>query len=281
MGKLPDFVLFCMQIKRLKEPNQDSQFMIVNNTDHISEHVREDSKFESEDETKGPSCLNEETPTKTVKNSKERIVQGEDLEMGGDGSQETTGFDSSAKKKKRKNQEDSGGNQKKKRNLDDKEVSNLPETSVDRSARETEELYLKFEQAKKDRDLWQQNSVSSFKKDEEKKRNSLDAVEGEDVAQSRLEAGEAQIDDTENDNVKEMSDTPIDVGNAAECHQGPDVLCAGNTEASDREDGGFLSQGREVLKLVRNKIGHVINRNYVSLHLLRGAKQASSWSISF
>lgn len=240
--------------------------MIVNNTDHIPELEREDKELEGDDKTKEPSCINEDAPNKTGKKRKER----EGVETGVVGSQETSAFDTGGQTKKRKKVQ-TGEKKKKKRKVDG-EGNVLPETSVDRSARETEELYLKLEKA--NRDLWLQNSVSSFKKDDEKieTRDSPEAVEGEDVAQSKLEeAGEAQIDDTENNKVKVMSDTPVHGGNAAGSHESRD-LCAGTTEASDREDGGFLSQGRGVKKLLRNKTNHV--RTVVHVVLVLYFKQS-------
>jgi len=173
------------------------------------------------------------------------------------------GFAASGKKKKRKTSE-TGEKRKKKRKLDIEEATILRETSVDRSARETEELYLKLE--KSNRALWLQSSVLSLKEDAGKTENRvdavansdpIDAVEGEDVAHSKLEGGVAQIDHTDNNEVKVMSDTPVPGDIAADSKLSPD-LCGGTTEASDREEGVFLSEGRGVIKLVRNNTEHVI-----------------------
>jgi len=248
-----DFMLYCMQRKRLEEQYEDSQFMVVIHTDRTSEHNREHAKLESNDGTMGPSCIIEDAPNTTGRKRKERTVNGEGVKTGLVGSQETSGTDTSGKKRGKTSEK-----KKKKRKLDEGAVTILPETSVDRSARETEELYLKLENS--NRDFWLQDSVSSLKIEEEKKENrtspaanspGIEAAEGEDVAQSRLEGGVAQIDDTDNNKVKVMSDTPVLGGNAADSHLSLD-LCAGTTEASDREGDDFLSQGRGVKKLVRN-----------------------------
>lgn len=219
-----------MQKKRLEDNHLDSQFMIVNNTDHILEHEREDKNLESEAETKGPSGVDEDgslvSPKKSGKKSKEV--------------------------KKRKKSEKEGTREKRTKflpeELDGKEVTILPENSVERSARETEELYIKLEKAK--RIIWlQNNSVSSFRKEVEEIGNrdypaaaldDTEGVEGEDVAQSRLVGGETEMDESGNDEA--VADAPVHGGDAGHRDPSPE-LCAGSTEASDREDSIFQSQG--------------------------------------
>jgi hypothetical protein len=244
-----------MQKKRLEDNHLDSQFMIVNNTDHILEHEREDKNLESEAETKGPSGVDEDgslvSPKKSGKKSKEVKVKSENIETDVVGSPDMFVLDASGKKKRKKSEKE--GTRKKRtkflpEELDGKEVTILPENSVERSARETEELYIKLEKA--NRDIWlQNNSVSSFRKEVEEIGNrdypaaaldDTEGVEGEDVAQSRLVGGETEMDESGNDEA--VADAPVHGGDAGHRDPSPE-LCAGTTEASDREDSVFQSQG--------------------------------------
>lgn len=234
--------------------------MIVNNIDHILEHEREDGKLGSDVETNGPSGVNENgslvSPKQSGKKSKEGKVKKEVVETGVVGSPDMFVLDTSGRKKKRKNSEKEGTRRKKTKflpeELDGKELNILSENSVERSVRETEERYVQLEKA--NRDLWLQNdSVSSFRKLEENRGNrdypaadleDTEGAEGEDVAQSRLVGRETEIDDLGNYKLKTVDDAPIHGGGAADRDPSPE-LCSGNTEASDREDSAFHSEGME------------------------------------
>ena len=243
-------MLCCIQTKRSEEEHQDSQFMIVNNTDHILEQDRRDKKVGSNGETKESFGLNEDgslVSLKSGKNSKEGKVKIEIVETDVFGSLDMFVPDTSGKKRRKESEKERSRKKRTKflpQELDGKEVTILPENSVERSARETEELYVQLEKA--NRGLWlKSNSISSFRKEDEKignrdpaaDLNDTEGAEGEDVAQSRLVGREIETDDS-----KVVGDAPVDEGDPADRDPSPE-LCAGTTEASDREDSVFQSQG--------------------------------------
>lgn len=246
---------------RVEGDYEGSQFMVVNNTDHISEDERE-KKLEGKDATVGPSGKldvdfhddNDESlisPEKTDRKRKQRDVKIEYFEGGVEGTSGMLGLEISGTKKRKKVETGERKSKKKKflaKVLDGKELNILPENSVERSARETEELYFKLEKA--NRELWKQQEASSLKLDEEKtdlhdssaaEVNEIEVGEGEDVAQSRLKGGEIEVGNTSNNKKKVVSDDAVRGEVKDDVHLNS-ALLAGSTEASDREDFVFQSQ---------------------------------------
>ena len=245
--------------------------MIVNNTDHLLEDdtgikllvtseeqgsagkVKRTSSGGGGEDTSITAIGSENLSQMLAKAKKE-----ENIEVGVNGSVETSGLESGGKKKKK--------HKKKKfmaEELEGNELNILPETSMDQSERETEELYLKLEKA--NRDLWLHQSASSSKKEKDTHMSS-EVVKVENVAQGSPEQGvegsedagtkrsiaddvaqgspEQGVEGAEDAGTKRcIADDVARESNGGDIEQNPHLF-AGTTEASDREEDVFLSQGK-------------------------------------
>lgn len=243
--------LHGLQIKKKSKRKEDLQFMIVNNTDHLLEDdsgikllvtseeqgsvgkaERTSSGVGGED-TIFPAIDGENLAQMIAKAKEEEKVKSENIEVGVSGSVEMSGLESGGKKKKKKRKKSFTAEE-----LEGNELNILPETSMDQSARETEELYLKLEKA--NRDLWLHQSASSSKKEKDT-HMSGEVVKLDNVAQGSPEQGVEEVDDA--GTKRSIADDVAQENNVGDTMQNPHLV-AGTTEASDREEDVFLSQGK-------------------------------------
>lgn len=273
-----------MQEKNPTKNKAVSEFMVVNNTDHPAEQEIENKNLKrmkdknstdmsmDQPESSGAkgdgevrrSLLNsgagesENNPSKStsfvsskksMKKQRESKVKREKIETGADEIPSISGLESSGRRKKKKK----GTAQEGLPNQPDI----LPETSVDQSALETEELYLKME--KLNNEYWLQKGGSSSKRKDTGRSPSLmsggkfpteaddtevDEVERrmKDSAQISSEHGKPKLGNTDGNRLLATGEANLAEGRDG--HQDSHLL-AGTTEASDREEDAILSQGHK------------------------------------
>jgi hypothetical protein len=225
--------------------------MIVNNTDHLLEDDTGIKPLVTSEEQGSAGKVkrtlsgggedmsitaigSENLSQKLAQEKEEEKVKRESIEVGVNGSVEMSGLESGGKKKKKCKKKKFMAEE-----LEGNELNILSETSMDQSERETEELYLKLEKA--NRDLWLHQSASSSKKEKDT-HMSGEVVKVENVAaQGSPEQGVEGGDDAGTE--RSIADDVAQESNGGDMKENPHLF-AGTTEASDREEDVFLSQGK-------------------------------------